>query len=62
MIEAFDDDSYQPISPYRTTVSPELYSKAIDHIFVNGAQAQAISANALLLDLDKCVELLSIER
>ena len=62
MIEAFNDESYQPISPYRTTVSPELYSKAIDHIFVNGAQAEEIASDELLEDLSNCVKLLSVER
>lgn len=50
-----------PFSPYKTTVSPELCSKAIDHIFIDAGghplQIRALEANQLLQDLEKSVKL-----
>ncbi len=56
-------NSFIPLSPYRTTISPELYSKAIDHIFVdlggNFLEMAEMDANEVLGELQKSVDLLS---
>jgi thioredoxin reductase (NADPH) len=62
MAEALASPGMIPFSPYKTTVSPELHSKAIDHIFIDTAshriQAEALEADGLLPGLQKSVELL----
>lgn len=62
MTEAFASQAMIPFSPYKTTVSPELHSKAVDHIFIdrggNFLQAGAIEANELLNGLQQSVDLL----
>lgn len=61
MSEAFGP-SFLSFSPYKTTVSPELESKAVDHIFLcpgkNSVQASESSANELLEGMQPVVDLL----
>ena len=66
MEEAFQgNESFLSFSPYKTTVSPELHAKTIDHIFidlgVNSLTVRETSANELLEGLQNLVDLLSSE-
>lgn len=62
MIEALNNPAFLAISPYKTTVSPELESKAIDHIFIFGSSAEALRANDVLLGLQLLVNILNKDK
>lgn len=57
-----EKNGFLPFSPYKTSVSPELQSKAIDHIFLDpGIQTFTIreaDANELLEEMEQIVRLL----
>lgn len=71
MIEAFVksaaqsnlESTFLPFSPYKTTVSPELESKSIDHIFLDFGMhlltVRAAAPDELLEELQQKVDLLS---
>lgn len=66
MWEAFElqqENAFQGFTPYRTTVSPELEAKAIDHIFIDTGDNQLLltpnTPDSVLKGLQGSVDLLS---